>query len=64
MKLLFWRNKKLTTELEAIEREATKVHKKNITKIRATRSKADTLNTVLRENNITLQLARAIGHRH
>lgn len=62
MKLLFWRNKKQSAELDAKEREAAKVHQKNISKIKQTREKVDKLNVVLQQNNIVFQLAHVIGH--
>lgn len=62
MKLLFWRNKKQTAQLDQLEREASSVHQKNISNIRQNRAKVDTLNTVLKQNNIVFQLAHVIGH--
>ena len=63
MKLLFWRNKKQTAQLDQLEREASSVHQKNISNIRKNRAKVDTLNTVLKQNNIVFQLAHVIGHK-
>jgi hypothetical protein len=63
MKLLFWRNKKQTERLEQIEREASLVHKKNISKIVSTRQNVDKLNVALKQNNIVFQLAHVIGHK-
>jgi len=64
MKWLFWKkhgsHKK--AQLDAIEKQATKTHKQNINKIVKSREKAVTLKKVLKENNITIELARAIGH--
>ena len=64
MRLLFWRShsseKKKEPDLK--EFEATKIHKQNITKIVKSREKAVTLNRVLKQNNITIELAKAIGH--
>lgn len=62
MKLLFWRNKKQTAALDELEREALKVHQENITKLKQNRERIDTLNTVLKQNNIVFQLAHVIGH--
>lgn len=64
MKLLFWRRNggRPSEQLDAIEKEAAKTHKKNIKKIVAARQDAAKLNVVLKQNNITLQLAKAIGH--
>jgi len=59
----FNRSKKQSTKLDDAELAAAKVHKTNITKIKQTREKAEKLNRVLKENNITLQLARAMGHK-
>lgn len=61
MNLLFWRNKKQNAQLDEIEREAHEVHQKNISKIVETKEKVDTLNVVLKQNNIVLQLANVIG---
>lgn len=63
MRLLFLGAKRESIALDKIEQAAARVHKKNINKIVKTRQKADKLNTVLKQNNITLQLARAMGHR-
>lgn len=57
-----WRSKKDKQRLDALEREASKVHQKNISKIAETRKKVDTLNVVLKQNNIVFQLAHVIGH--
>lgn len=62
MRLLFWRNGKQTDRLDELEREASKTHQKNISKIKGTRQKVDTLNIVLKQNNIVFQLAHVIGH--
>jgi len=62
MKLLFWRNKKQSARLDQLEREASSVHQENISTIRSNRQKVDTLNTVLKQNNIVFQLAHVIGH--
>lgn len=59
MKLLFW-NRKQAAALDEAEVKAASVHKKNITKIVETRKKADTLSAVLKQNNITLRLAKAM----
>lgn len=65
MKLLFWRShgSRPGKKLDAIEQQAQKTHKENIKRIVATRKDAVILNKALRQNNITLQLAKAIGHR-
>ena len=64
MGVLFW--KRHTThkseQLDSIEAEAKKTHKKNISNIVKSRQKAVTLNKVLKQNNITLELAKAAGH--
>lgn len=65
MKLLFWRRNggRPSKQLDAIEQQAKKTHKENIKKIVETRKDAVILNRALKQNNITLQLAKAIGHR-
>lgn len=64
MRLLFWRkhgpHKK--AQLEALEKAARKTHQKNIDSIVKSRAKAYNLKKVLKENNITIELAKAIGH--
>lgn len=62
MRLLFWKTKKETAQLDAIEREAAEVHKKNIAKIDATQVKVDRLGAVLKQNNIVFQLAHVTGN--
>lgn len=62
MILLFLRDKKQTSELDQIEREAHSVHQENITKIQQTRKKVDKLNMALKQNNIVFQLAHIIGN--
>lgn len=57
------RPKRQSIKLAEAENAAAKVHKTNIIKIKQTREKADTLNKVLKQNNITLQLAKAMGHK-
>lgn len=64
MSILFWRkhgpHKK--AQLDAIDQAATKTHRRNIRNIVKSRQKAVTLKRVLQENNITIELAKAIGH--
>lgn len=64
MKLLFWRQdgKSKTTRLDAIEEQAIETHRKNIEEIVKSRETAVKLKTVLKQNNITIELAKAIGH--
>lgn len=62
MKLLFWRNKKQSARLDELDREAHLTHQKNIAKIKDTKRNVDTLNVVLKQNNIVFQLAHVIGH--
>lgn len=57
-----FRSKKDKDRLDQLEAEATKVHQKNISNIAKTRQKVDTLNVVLKQNNIVFQLAHVIGH--
>lgn len=63
-KLVFWRRngKRPSEQLDAIEKAATKTHQQNIQKIVSSRKDAVILSKELRQNNITLQLAKAIGH--
>jgi phosphoserine phosphatase len=49
-------------QLDAIEEQAAKTHRRNVNRIVKSRQKADTLKKVLKENNITIELAKAIGH--
>lgn len=64
MKLIFWRRNggRPSKQLDAIEEQAAMTHKKNIEKIVKSRKEAVKLNTVLKQNNITIELAKAIGH--
>lgn len=64
MKLLFWRKHGAhkAAQLDAISEKASKTHRQNINKIVKSRQKAVTLKEVLKENNITIELAKAIGH--
>lgn len=64
MNLLFWRRhgRRPSKQLDAIDKEVEKTHKENIKKIVNTRKDAVKLNTVLKQNNITIELAKAIGH--
>lgn len=64
MKLLFWRKhgKRPSKQLDAIEKQATKTHQQNIARIVKSRKDAVTLSVVLKQNNITIELAKAIGH--
>lgn len=64
MKLIFWRRNggRPSKQLDAIEEQAATTHKKNIEKIVKSRKEAVKLNTVLKQNNITIELAKAIGH--
>ena len=65
MKLLFWKKQEAKKQIAAqLEREAIETHQKNLNKIRDTKEKVDTLNVVLRQNNIVLQLAHVIGQGH
>lgn len=49
-------------QLDEIDQRASEVHKKNINKIVKSRENAVKLKIALKENNITLELAKAIGH--
>lgn len=64
MRLFFWRKHRShkKEQLDSLERQAAAAHRKNVNKIVRTRQKADTLKKVLKENNITIELAKAIGH--
>ena len=64
MNLLFWKKHgpHKAEQLDAIEKKAVKTHRQNINNIVKSRQKAVTLKQVLKENNITIELAKAIGH--
>lgn len=65
MRLLFWQDKHgqhKKAQLDAIDKAAAKTHQKNISNIKKTRQDAVTLKRVLEKNNITIGLAKAIGH--
>lgn len=64
MKWLFWRKHGThpTKKLDAIQAEAAKTHRKNIQKIVQSRKDAGKVIVELKRNNITLELAKAIGH--
>lgn len=64
MHLLFWRKhgQHKKEQLDAIEKAATQTHQENISNIVKTRKDAVTLKKVLEKNNITIGLAKAIGH--
>lgn len=64
MRLLFWRSHggHPGKKLDAIEQQAAKTHKQNIKNIVESRKEAAKLKVALKQNNITLQLAKAIGH--
>lgn len=64
MKWLFWRKHGThpTRQLDAIEVEAAETHKKNIQNIIKSRKDAGKVIVELKRNNITLELAKAIGH--
>lgn len=65
MKLLFWNKQEAKKQQAAqLEREAAKIHQKNISKIADTKQKVDKLNVVLKQNNIVFQLAHVIGQGH
>lgn len=64
MRLLFWKRDGVPAgkKLDAIEVQAAKTHKQNIDKIVKSRKQAATVIVELKRNNITLELAKAIGH--
>lgn len=64
MRLIFWRKDGTRTskKLEEAERAAVQAHKENIQNIVKSRREAVKLKTVLKQNNITIELAKAIGH--
>lgn len=64
MKLIFWRRNggRPSKQLNAIEKEASNTHRKNIEKIVKSRDDAVKVIKELKRNNITLELAKAIGH--
>lgn len=58
---LLWR-KRSKRELDELEKKAMLTHRENIDKIVNSRNSVDKLKRVLSENNITIELARAMGH--
>jgi len=64
MRWLFWRKHGAhpSKQLDAIEVEAAKTHKENIKNIVKSRKDAGKVIVELKRNNITLELAKAIGH--
>jgi hypothetical protein len=64
MRLIFWRKNGRPTkeQLATVEKAATTTHRKNIAKIVKSREDAGKVIKELKRNNITLELARAIGH--
>jgi hypothetical protein len=64
MRLIFWRRNGSPTkkQLAEVEKAAASTHKKNIQKIVKSRQDAGKVIKELKRNNITLELAKAIGH--
>lgn len=64
MRLIFWKRdgQSAKQKLEAVEKTATTTHRKNIEKIVNSRKDAGKVIKELKRNNITLELAKAIGH--
>lgn len=62
-KLMLLFRKEKTQAIEAADKQATKVHRQNISKIVQSRQSADKVERVLRQNGITIQIAKAMGHR-
>lgn len=64
MKWLFWKKHGAhpSRKLDAIEVQAAKTHQQNIKKIVKSRGDAVKVIKELKRNNITLELAKAIGH--
>jgi hypothetical protein len=64
MRLIFWKRDGNSTrdQLNAAEEAAAKTHRKNIEKIVNSRKDAGKVIKELKRNNITLELAKAIGH--
>lgn len=64
MRFIFWRKDGVPAkkQLEAIEEVAAQTHRKNIEKIVNSRKDAGKVIKELQRNNITLELAKAIGH--
>lgn len=61
MNLSFWRRQK-KEEIAAAGQTAASIHRSNIDKIVKSREKVVELNRVLRQNNIIIELAKAMGH--
>jgi hypothetical protein len=64
MRLIFWKRDGNSTkkQLDAVEKAAATTHRKNIEKIVNSRKDAGKVIKELKRNNITLELAKAIGH--
>lgn len=60
--MLLFRKEK-SQAIEAADKAATRVHRQNISKIVQSRETADKLEKVLKQNGITIQIAKAMGHR-
>jgi hypothetical protein len=64
MRLIFWKRdgESANEKLKAAEKTAATTHRKNIQKIVKSREDAGKVIKELKRNNITLELAKAIGH--
>ena len=64
MRLIFWKRdgSSTTKKLAEVEKVAATTHRKNIEKIVKSRQDAGKVIKELKRNNITLELAKAIGH--
>lgn len=64
MKWLFWRKHGThpSQKLDAMGKNAALTHQKNIENIKKSRKAAAKAIVELKRNNITLELAKAIGH--
>ena len=64
MRLIFWKRdgESAKTKFDAAEKVAATTHRKNIQKIVKSREDAGKVIKELKRNNITLELAKAIGH--
>lgn len=64
MRLIFWKRDgdSVSKKLDAEEKAAVTTHRKNIEKIVNSRKDAGKVIKELKRNNITLELAKAVGH--
>lgn len=63
MKILFWKTNKVAQDkIQAIDAAALKTHEKTLETMHQAKQNSDKLKAVLKKNNITIELAKAMGH--